>query len=430
MKAHCKKIESGFLIPVILFFFTMPAASAEKSKIAINDLYEVQQGGYFHPYITLAGQYDDNLYSRNEDEKGDFATVISPGIWLAFPASRQRVVGLDTSTLKPGGLGMLQERGATFRRVRAYLHYGADLTRWGSESQNDTDDQRIEGVVQYNFRGGLSLGLLDVFQDGHEGWAEGFSQQQDTYVSNLLATRIQYDFGSRFRLRGEYSNFLVDYDDADKSIGDRLDQSYSVYCYYNYSPKTSFYAQYRFLDVRYDQVGALDSTDHYLYGGIRWRMSGRTSGEFKAGYAKRRYDSPYLVDSSDFSLQGWADYRISSKTSLKLSLSRLYEQPTIDSPGNVLSDIITLGYTQKFGAKITLTGTLGYTQKDYKTTFVLADLRKERSDKDYRFGLNLSYRIQRWVSVVAGYEFFKRDSNFDDLSYTDNRAIIRVTFTL
>ena len=421
-----------FLILLIQLVAVRPSYS-QQSRITINDLYEVSDTkwwGYVHPYLTLAGQYDDNVYSKSVDEVGDYATVFSPGIWLGFPASRERIVGLNTSTLKPGGLGMLQEKQGKFRRMRAYLHYGADLTRWGSETQNDTDDQRLEGVLQYNFRGGLSLGLLDVFQDAHEGWAQGFSEDLDTYTSNLLAGRIQYDLGTRFRVRAEYSNFLVDYDDADKSIGDRRDNSYSVYCYYKYSPKTSLYGQYKFLDVRYDQIEGLDSSDHYLYAGLRWRLTGRTTGEFKAGYVARQYDNPDLRQQNDFSLEGWTSYQISSKTALRLTLSRLYQQPTVRSPGNVLANIITLGYRQKLGAKIDLVGSLGYTQKDHRNILVGDDTLQERKDKEYRFGIGLSYTIQKWWSVVARYEFFKRDSNFSDLSYTDNRAILRLTFTL
>ena len=79
----------------------------EEETIDADDLFG-GGGGYFHPYVKVTGLYDDNVYRTNRNEQSDYATVFSPGIWLALPGTREKVVMLDTTNLTPavwGGRG-------------------------------------------------------------------------------------------------------------------------------------------------------------------------------------------------------------------------------------------------------------------------------------------------------------------------------------
>ena len=43
---------------------------------------------------------------------------------------------------------MVEDRGESFTRMRAFLHYGADITRYQELDDNDTENQRVDGLFQ------------------------------------------------------------------------------------------------------------------------------------------------------------------------------------------------------------------------------------------------------------------------------------------
>ena len=389
------------------------------------------RGGYAHPYITVAALYEDNVYQTDDDIISDTAVVVSPGIWVALPRTRKKVVNVNTSTMTPGGLGMVREQPKKFRRFQSYLHYGADLTRYASESANDTDDQRLEGFFQYNFKGGLSLALLDLYRDGHEGHADGISRDIDEYKSNLLGGRAMYALSPKFKLQGDYKYFTLDYDSHDNAYRDRDDQSGSAYLFYRYSSKTTFFTEYDFVDIAYDNDASLDSEEHHFYGGMRWQITGKTAGEVKVGYLVKQFDDPLFGDTDDVIIQLWGDYRVSGKGRIKIGLARMSEEPDIYSRQSVLANSVDLTYFHKLNGKMRLSARLGYELKSYDGLSTYQDSQaRDREDDAYQAGLGYEYWIQRWLNVRADYQYFKQDSDISAFSYTDNRFLLRCTLTL
>lgn len=418
------------LITTVLLCCALGQAAWAEEKTDITSSIFGGKGGYFHPYISVAGVYDDNVYRTEENETGDYAAVVSPGIWFAVPGTRKKVVNLTTSTLATGGLNMVREREPEFKRFQGYLHYGADLTRYVSETENDTDDQRLDGYFQYNFRGGLSLALLDIYQNGHEGWADGVSRDLDEFKSNLIGGRASYDISSKFMLQGDYKYFVVDYDALSNQKRNRDDQFYSAYLFYKYSTKTSLFTQYDFVDINYENGELLQSQEHHLYGGIRWQVTGKTTGEAKAGYLTKEYENPLADTGHDFVMQAWANYQLTGKGSIKLAIARISEEPDIYSAEGVLSNRVDLTYLHKLNGKMRLRGQLGYGLKSYDGLTVTDTFTGEREDDEYKAGVGYEYWVQRWLNIRADYQFYKLDSNVPDFSYSDNKVLLRVSLTM
>ena len=55
---------------------------------------------------------------------------------------------------------------------------------------------------------------------------------------------------------------------------------------------------------------------------------------------------------------------------------------------------------------------------------------EKRLDYIFGGGLGVRYQILRWIRLEVTYEFQRRDSNFSDFSYSDNRAFFTVTLSL
>ncbi len=386
--------------------------------------------GYFHPYLGVAGVWDDNIYKKESQTVSDIATVISPGIWLAYPGVREKVINLSTSNMTPGGLGMQRARGKRFKRFQSYLHYRADLTRYASETTNNTDDQRVEGALQYNLRGGLSFSALDVFVDGHEGWADGISRQLDEFTSNLLGGRVAWRISPKFMLQGDYKYFLIDYDADRNAYRNRTDQIWSAYLFYALSSRTSFFSQYDNARVRYENFAALDSNEHHLFAGMHWKLSGKSTGEIKLGYLVKDYSDDEAPYRNSFIMQGLFDYRVTGRGVLNVKMARRSEEGDIYSRQNVMANILDLGYVHTVNQRLKLDGSVGYSRRTYHGLTVVEGVRGEREDDEYRAGIGVRYDFRRWLSLRADYRYVNRDSNFENLSYQDNRFLVRLSLSM
>jgi len=164
--------------------------------------------GYVHPFISVTEYYTDNLFETDTDKEEEFFTVISPGIWVALPASKQPFLRLSTLNTAPGGLDASRLSTVTSRGFHAYALYRADIREHSSFPEENKVDQRGEGLLRYKFRGGLSLQLDDIYELNQDPYSSGISQdrQLDEYMSNLAHLQIEYPVGPKLTIRGDYSH--------------------------------------------------------------------------------------------------------------------------------------------------------------------------------------------------------------------------------
>ncbi len=420
-----------YFVSVLLLLIASTGLADEQSKNSeLNSSLFGGGGGYIHPYITIGGLYDDNVYNGNNDTQSDTALVVSPGIWLAFPATREKVLNLETTNLTPGGLRLVEDRGRRFKRMQGYLHYGGDFTRYNDAVDTDTDDHRVEGYFFFDTKGGLSLEVFDFYLDGHNDWSTGVSEELDTFKSNLIGGRATYNIGSKFRLRAAYTNYLVDYDQDRNKNRDRQDNKIATWLYYKISSKSSIFLEYDYLDIEYDTADYLNSKEHHIYSGLRWRLTGKTMGEVKLGYLFKDFNDSRLESDGDFILSAWTDYDFSRKTSLKLLVDQTYEEPSSYTLESILSSRIRITGRHKLTDKFYSTCTVGYKRSSYNGLYIYESVASEREDDEYQIKFSLNYQIQKWLGLKASYEYFKRDSTIGELSYIDNRVLFSVAFEM
>lgn len=423
---------SSQLLPVMFLAFSLPmAAWAEEEKALDADDLFGGGGGYFHPFVTMSGKYDDNIYNTANDKVSDYATVLSPGIWLALPGVKEQSASPLTNPRTTGGVGVVEDHGDLIRRLKTFLHYRADLTRYDEVDDKDTDDQQLDGLLQYSFRGGLSFELMDQYKMGHEDSNESISGEQVDYTSNLFGTRVNYDISSRFRLRGEYSNFDVNYDSAVNDNRNRNDDKYSTYVYYKLTGKSSIFVEYDFVDISYDKSPTLDSSEHYVWGGYRYKFSEKTMGEVKAGYLDKEYEAANGFNSpGEFVLKGWLGYALTGKSRLHLSVARIPNEPDQYDEQSALTNTVDLTLSHTLTSKITMSLGGGYGQTSYEGNYTYGGVVGERQDDKYSGKFSLDYRIQDWLGVGAGYTYTDRDSTIADRSYADNVVMLTLTLAM
>ncbi len=390
-----------------------------------DDLFGTPGGGYVHPFISIGGEYTDNLFNVDSNTESNFLTTISPGIWLAVPRRKEVPLHVAPNNTSAGGLQIGIPDYEGFDRINAYLLGAINYKMYSADSGLNDYDGIGEGLFRYNFRSGLSLGVVDRFTRSQDRFDIGSStaEQLRQYYSNLALADADWLFTEKLRAKVEVSNFYLNYDDTIDEFMNRSDNSFSLYAFFNYSMKTSLFVQYQYIDVSYDTSVLKDNEQNYYYAGINWVSSEKTSFRLKAGYQERDYKNAlvdeYVSSSSSINDSGFAlelafQYKVTDKTGLTLSASNKIEES--DSYDALNKEVIaaTIRYEQEFTERFQGIIDLRYENADYGMET------GTRDDDRYVARPALQYVFKDWLMAELAYQYDMRDSSDDYFDYSSN----------
>ncbi len=383
------------------------------------------KGGYVHPFMSVTFQTSDNINFSSVNEKSDWTAIYTPGIWLAAPAKRDIFLNLDIYNTSPGGRYRQIYTPESFTRYQAYALYVADIEDFNNHSERDTTKQSAEAYFRYNLRGGLSASIYNKYLDTEDPMAVGYATTGpvvDKYVTNLFGIIVEYDFGQKLRMRFDYNNFYLDYDKAFSKGKNRTDNSYSVYLYYDYSPKTSFFGEYEYVDVNYDISKIQNSTQNYGYLGIEWKPTGKVALKAKAGLINRDSKNPKANSVTDPVVELTYEHKFTAKTNMKLFWARKLNESTISRSAYSKDTIINLHLNKIITPKIEATLFLDYTRNDFK-----GNVGASRVDNVYTIAPKIRYVFKDWLQSEIGYEYVKRTSDVNLAEFEANTFFVRVS---
>lgn len=383
--------------------------------------------GYLHPFLSVAEYYTDNQFNVPEGEEEDFITVISPGIWAAFPAGSRQPLRVSTLNSAPGGLEVTRFAAEGRRRLQGYALYRADITEHKNFSEEDKVYQRAEGLAKVSFRGGLSLELVDVFEIDQDPYGTGVSRQLDEFTSNLLQCLAEYRISPKTRVRGDLGRYSLEYEEERNAFREREDLTFSLYFFYRMLPKTSVLLQYDLADIDYEEELVPDSREHRVLTGFFWDVTAKSRGTVKVGYGTRDVDGG--DDRRDVVGEVRLDHRFTPKTSAYAQFTRRVEETDIQGTQNVLSHRVQVGYRQRLAPWLNGTVALSYYRDSYRGDLAGGQT-DERQDDYYGARLGAGYQFRRWLNFGLGYHYLRRDSNFSEFDYTNNTVYLTVTAAL
>lgn len=391
------------------------------------------EGGYFHPYITLAGEWTDNLYNINEGETANFLTRVSPGLWLALPRSKEVPVTITPHNTSAGGLQQQLKDHSGTDRYQLYALGGVDFLNYSEDSDLNTTDGNVEGLARYNMPSGLSLQLLDRYSVGHDRFEAGnyLIEPLREFQSNIFMATGDWQVTEKVRLKADYSMFVLDYDDEINEFMNRDDDTLDLYGYYVFSEKTSFFVQYSLMDVTYDTQSLRDNSQDYIYGGIKWDTTDKLALLFKAGYQKKEYDTSAVesvIDSSEddgLALDLQVNYRFKEKAELIFDLYQKNEES--DSSVALDKEVLgaRFGYLQEYTDKITGKFDLTYEDAEYRQLIA-----QDRDDVRIVLRPAVQYLFKKWLMGELAYSYDNRDSSDDLFDYGTNTFLANINFAL
>ncbi|TYO98338.1 hypothetical protein EDC39_107139 [Geothermobacter ehrlichii] len=385
--------------------------------------------GYVHPYLSVGQIYTDNFFNTPDNEEDEWVTVVTPGIWGAFPAMKQAPEKTTTLNTTPGGMPLTRFRQDTGRRFQLYGGYSADFYRNENFSDQEETIQRGEAMLDVNLRGGLGMNLLAVYDDTHDPYSTGVNQlpQTDDYTALTLNDLVTWEIGPRTDLRLEVGYYALDYDDARNAFRDRDDLKGGLALGYRLTPKTRLFVQYEYIDIRYDREIQDDSEEHHYFAGLSWQLTAKSRGMVKAGYGQKKFDHRSSDDKDEFIGELQLSHQLTPKSSLNLAVTRQTNESDISGTDDRLSDFVSLGYLWKMTAKTSLKLDLSWLRDEYNDQITIGGQTGFRDDDYLRCGLGVGWNVRKWLNVSFGYAFEQRDSNFDTFDYDNNAAYLNLT---
>jgi hypothetical protein len=394
-----------------------------------GDIYG-RRGGYLHPFLSISAFYTDNVFNSDDNKEDDTIIIISPGVWLSVPRVKERALNISTSTITPGG-SSLGVRARRFpRHYQTYLLYRADIEILSRHSSENTVSHTIEGLLQLNLRGGLSIDIIDQYVNSHDVRGTGISTELDEYHANLFGVALTYDISPKVGTRIDYANFRVDYISSRNDFRDRTDNAVSGSIYYRVKPKTTTFLQYRFIDINYDEDIVSDSEEHLFYGGLMWDITEKSEGRVYAGYGVKEFSESDAGTVDNFIIGAGINHRFTPKTTVQIDASRGFSETNISSSDYVISHNLRIDYIQRLSARTSGSLLFAYSNYQYERDLTFGGEIKEREDNLYRFGIAFRYTFRKWLYGDTGYYYTVRDSNFSGFDYRSNTFFIRLTGAL
>lgn len=393
-----------------------------------EDLFGSRGGGYVHPFLSVGAEYTDNLFNIAVDEKTNWLTTITPGIWLAIPRTKEVPLAIAPTNTTAGGLQMALPEYKGFERYSAYLMGALNYKNYSYDSDLNDYDANAEGFFKFNLRSGLSFQVIDHFTRSQDRFDVGSATEEALrrFYSNIALGDILWDITEKVSLKAEISNFYLDYKEANDSYLNRDDNALSLYGYYNLSLRTALFLEYRYIEVNYDdELGSLkDNTQDFFYGGINWIASEKTSIHFKMGYQKRQYGDDAVEELSknsetanndDLSFELDVRYQVTDKTNLTLAAY----QAIGETDSSIALDKKVLGgrfgYEQEFFENFI--GTLGFTYENSQYNQIIGP---KRDDDRYSIRPALQYIFNDWLMAELAYRWEDRSSTDEIFDYNTN----------
>ena len=447
-----------------------------------GDIFE-KKHRYVHGFLSATRLFTTNLYKTDRDPESCWATLITPGIWATFPSKMKRSVEIVTENAAPGGLAIEPFNPSHFQQFQAYILYSPQFERYHDQNlkayqdpdlgagmiDNDNIDQaddsvsrytgqnslnrlthRVDTMLHYYSGNSLAVRAIDQYKISYDGFSERSYITDDKYTSNMFNLAGIFDPTDRLQLRLDYSKFCLNYEDDFNHDDDRTDNVYAAYLFFRLTSKTSAFLEYDFADINYD-MSSRDSHEYRYFAGLRWEMTGKSSGQVKGGFGKKKRDGSRMIDTdadiSDISENNWMagiqiDHNITSKTNLTLNAYRRYDE--------VLEHRYDVGNLNDFYADYTLAHFAGLklswnvvssihlnldTSLFYDKFINSRRLDREgiQTDrKDYEFAVSPSITIDlfKHFSINGAYIYTDHDSNYPEQDYFDHTVFVRASLFL
>jgi hypothetical protein len=368
----------------------------------------IRAGGFLiFPSVSVDGTYDDNVFATDEDEEDDFIFTFRPRIDVRsnFPRhSLNWTLQTDVGRYVDNTDENFWDYGTTLAGrldiTRRNRLVGSARVARGHEERDDPEDPGVEvedEPVEFN----------------EFGATLGFEQDFNRFNVRVLGTADRRDF--------DEDDPDVPEDDRDRTLyGGRLRTGYFI------SPRINAFLEggYRreVRDTSEEGTPPL-KRDNNVYDarvGTSIDITGLLFGEVSVGWSLQEFDESDLDSENGLVYGAGLTWNPTRLTSLRLDGNGGFEPSDVGSSN--LQNRIALRVDHELLRNVLIGGQVAYRRDDFQDT--------GRVDNRFDVGPDITYLLNRYLSVGAGYTFTTRDSDDSDREFTRNLVTLRLNAQL
>lgn len=403
----------------------------------------------FHPFVSVKGEYTDNLNLTKANKQDDIITTVQPGIRFLHMGAKS-------------GVNLDYTLGAVFYGKKSNLNYishnasleakyltASHINFYLKESFVRSDDPREQ---EYFTAPSSNRYLLATKTD------------RAVYWRNVVAPTIEYQFGPEDRLGINYRNniYRTDSPDSPDSPGSESSQENYINPFFSYwfDRRNGIALEYGLTYGEFDR--SPDLTGHRANARYIHRFSPRHSIFAEYTYSKRIFDSsqpsgsPFSTDYDIHEPSIGMRFVIGATLTASLQAGYFWTKPRTGSGTDgwsykgelVNTDLRTTyglylqgGYTEDFFTS----QNLGFTRYHRLTGFLNHRLDKQislggfgtveyaeyevtdRSDTIWGIGGRASYMPLNWLTFALEGSHRENQSSVDSAGYVENRGMFSIT---
>lgn len=247
-------------------------------------------------------------------------------------------------------------------------------------------------------------------------------------LTNLLAPEAEYRVTNRLAVGANYAWTHVRFPTNDTVAGDldRDEQLVGASLFWKILPKADLRLAYNYENTIFNLQGDRDFTAHRFIVAVRGDLTPKLSSTFRIGVEKRDPNAAFQPGYLGPIMGGDFVYRPTERTTVTLVTDRSVQESTFGDVPFFVTTSGGLGVQQLFWNKLTafLRATGG--QNQYPTKQTLNGQTAWRNDVFVAYGGGLDYEIRPWLTVGLEYTHIRRNSNFDEFSFKDDKLTAKV----
>jgi hypothetical protein len=368
------------------------------------DALGIRAGGFLiYPSTSINGQYNDNIFATKDNEEDDFIFTFSPQIAVRSNFPRH---SLDFTVQTDVGR-YVDHTDEDFWDYNAEVGGRLDITRsnrltaaarFGREHEERDDpedpgaDVTREPVEYYVFGGDL-----------------GFEQDFNRFNVGLLGTFDRRDYNEE--------DPDINEDERDRNLyGARLRTGYFI------SPRINAFLQGGYRREQRDASNRSGRDNDVYTGAVGTAIdfTGLLFGEAFVGWSLQEFDDSQFDSENGLTYGVGLTWNPTQLTSLRLDGAGGFTPSDVGSSN--LSNRIALRVDHELLRNVLIGGQVSYRRDDFQDA--------DRTDNRFDVGPDITYLLNRYLSVGAGYTFTTRDSDDSDREFTRNLFTLRLNAQL
>jgi hypothetical protein len=385
------------LSPLVAAIISVNTFAIESTGVSLGS------GLNFAPSVVLSTENNDNIYSEETNEQSSTINRLAPSFSIS------------------GDYGA-----TTFN-----TNYGFEMGTYSRNSDEDYLDQIVSGVVSYELLARHQIDVDASYIDGHDARGSVIGAEADNSADpdeyNQTTAGLTYIFGSDSAMANvdvSVDTFQKRYDnnEALTSIREYDENTFGALLSLKASSATQVLFEARQSQITYqDESVDNDGSVQHLLTGMRWDMTGATTGEIKVGRVVRNFDASNKSSGDHLNWSANLTWQPLTYSTIVASS----EQNTIESNGRgnyIASSISNVSWDHEFSNFITAGVSVNYGEDEY--------VKNPRNDINSGFGINATYSPLIWMDVELSASKSLRESNIANLDKETNLILLGVSLAL